>query len=58
MPLPFYLNMMFYQEAIASVSSSHSEKCGCVICQAAQGDDKAMAMVIQRVMDEEIRSSL
>lgn len=32
-------------EAIASTAASHEEKCDCLVCRAAQGDEEALAAV-------------
>lgn len=50
MPLPNHLiKFAFYQEAIASVSLTHPERCVCDICLAAQGDEDAMARIIEAI---------
>lgn len=50
MPTPNYLmKLVFYQEAVASVALTHPEGCKCVICRAAEGDEHAMAEIIEAV---------
>lgn len=43
--------MFILQEAIASVSMSHPEECGCRTCRAAAGDTDAFVEIYMAVRD-------
>lgn len=48
-----FLRFQRWREAIASVSLSHPENCGCDVCAAAKGDEEAMARVIDQMAESE-----
>lgn len=41
-----FMEYAVYREAIASVSLSHPEDCGCIVCCAAQGNENAFVEVV------------
>lgn len=37
------------QSAVSSVALSHPEACGCLVCRAAGGDQRAFALIFERL---------
>ncbi len=46
--LPRMLQIMRFRSAVASVSLSHPDDCDCNVCKAAQGDEDAFVLLIDR----------